>query len=99
MRIDAEYMMTAQDQGDWTNLLIEYSVAPRWIFSISDMYNLKPLQGPKNNYYTGGVTYAKDAGRASINYVRQRAGIVCSGGICRYEPAFNGVKFNLETRF
>ncbi|MBK7372566.1 MAG: hypothetical protein IPL56_16260 [Saprospiraceae bacterium] len=99
LRIDAEYMMTAQDQGDWTNLLIEYSVAPRWIFSISDMYNLKPLQGPKNNYYTGGVTYAKDAGRASINYVRQRAGIVCSGGICRYEPAFNGVKFNLETRF
>ncbi|MBK8282607.1 MAG: hypothetical protein IPK94_21335 [Saprospiraceae bacterium] len=32
LRIDAEYMMTDQDQGDWTNLLIEYSVAPRWIF-------------------------------------------------------------------
>ncbi len=99
LRIDLEYMSTRQDQGSWTNLLVEYSIAPRWIFSASDMYNIAPVKGRKNNYYTSGVVYSKDGTRAGIQYVRQRAGIVCTGGICRYEPAFNGIKFNIESRF
>jgi hypothetical protein len=98
-RIDAEYMSSGQDQGSWTNVLLEYSIAPRWIFTLSDMYNIRPVHGPSHNYYTGGVVYTKESSRVSLAFVRQRAGIVCSGGICRYEPAFNGIKFNLESRF
>lgn len=99
LRIDLEYMHNKQDMGSWTSVLIEYSIAPKWIFTLSDMYNIKPVHGPKNNYYTAGVVYNKEASRVAFNLVRQRAGIVCTGGICRYEPAFNGIKFNLETRF
>ncbi len=99
LRIDLEYMHTRQDLGSWTNVLLEYSIAPRWIFSVSDMYNISPVKGKAYNYYTGGVVYTKEGSRAGIQYVRQRAGIVCTGGICRYEPAFNGIKFNLESRF
>jgi len=99
LRIDLEYMHNKQDMGSWTSILIEYSIAPQWVFTISDMYNIKPIQGNKNNYYTAGVVYSRDVTRVAINLVRQRAGIVCTGGICRYEPAFNGIKFNLESRF
>ncbi|MEP7266985.1 MAG: DUF6029 family protein [Saprospiraceae bacterium] len=99
LRTDIEYMINKQDQGSWTNILLEYSIAPQWIFTASDMYNIKPLKGKKNNYYTAGVTYSQNVTRFSANWVRQRAGIVCTGGICRYEPAFNGLKFSLETRF
>ncbi|MBK9931576.1 MAG: hypothetical protein IPP04_17105 [Saprospiraceae bacterium] len=57
LRIDAEYMMTDQDQGAWTNLTDpKLQRGAALDFSISDMYNLKPLHGPKSNYYTGGVT-------------------------------------------
>jgi hypothetical protein len=98
-RLDVEYMFTKQDQGSWTNVLIEYSIAPRWVFTISDMYNVKPVHGLKHNYYTGGLVYNKESSRVGFAFVRQRAGIVCTGGICRYEPAFNGIKFNLESRF
>lgn len=99
LRVDVEYMHNKQDMGSWFSVLTEYSLAPRWIFTLSDMYNFKPVKGRKNNYYTAGVVYSRDAARAGINLIRQRAGIVCTGGICRYEPAFNGIKFNLETRF
>lgn len=99
IRFDLEYMFNKQDMGSWTSLLIEYSIAPQWVFTVSDMYNIKPVEGRKNNYYTAGVVYSRDVTRAGINLVRQRAGIVCTGGICRYEPAFNGLKFNLESRF
>ena len=99
LRLDVEYMHNKQDMGSWFSVLTEYSLAPRWIFTLSDMYNFKPVKGRKNNYYTAGVVYTRNVARAGINLVRQRAGIVCTGGICRYEPAFNGIKFNLETRF
>ncbi len=99
IRINGEYMISRQAEGSWMNLLLEYSIAPKWIFTLSDMYNVKPVKGDKFNYYTGGATYIHDANRFSVNWVRQRAGIVCTGGICRYEPAFNGIKINLESRF
>ncbi|MEP7323058.1 MAG: DUF6029 family protein [Saprospiraceae bacterium] len=97
-RLDIEYMFSKQDQGSWANVLIEYSIAPLWVFSISDMYNIKPVSGDKHNYYTAGFVYNKEATRVGFSFVRQRSGIVCSGGICRYEPAFNGIKFSLESR-
>lgn len=99
IRFDLEYMHNKQDQGSWTNILLEYNIAPSWIFTLSDMYNIKPVKGKAYNYYTAGGTYIHQANRFSMNWVRQRAGIVCTGGICRYEPAFNGLRFNVETRF
>lgn len=99
IRINGEFMISRQAEGSWMNFLLEYSIAPKWIFTLSDMYNVKPVKGNKYNYYTAGATYIHDANRFSVNWVRQRAGIVCTGGICRYEPAFNGIKINLESRF
>ena len=49
-------------------------------------------------YPTLGVTYSKDVNRLQIKYVKQVEGIVCSGGICRLEPAFSGVRFTLSSQ-
>ncbi len=95
LRVNLETMTTKQDQGNWISILAEYSIAPKWIFTLSDMYN----GTKKKNYNTAMVTYSHLSNRVSLGWVRQRAGIVCTGGICRYEPAFNGIKFNLEARF
>ena len=74
-------------------------MAPNWIFEVSDMYNLKPVKGTKLNYPSAGVTYSKGANRLSLRYVKQIAGIVCSGGICRLEPAFSGIRMSLNSNF
>jgi hypothetical protein len=37
--------------------------------------------------------------RITLGYVRQVEGINCTGGVCRLEPAFNGVKATLTSSF
>ena len=45
------------------------------------------------------MSYTEKQHRLSLNYAKQVAGIVCTGGVCRYEPAFNGFRVNLVTSF
>jgi hypothetical protein len=37
--------------------------------------------------------------RASVNYGSSRGGLICSGGICRFEPPFKGTKIGMEYKF
>jgi hypothetical protein len=106
LRIEAQYMSTKQDFGSWAFVLAEFSIAPRWIFTASDMYNASPQ---KVNSFTGklekihypniGVVFVQHSNRFSLNYVKQVEGIVCTGGICRLEPAFSGVKMTVNSSF
>lgn len=107
IRFEAQFMSTQQDRGSWAYALIEIGLAPHWIFTASDMYNLasdkikeeKPELKNKTHYFTAGVVYNAGTNRFSLNYVKQVDGIVCSGGVCRYEPAFSGVRLNMLSNF
>ncbi len=105
LRFETQYMATQQDYGSWLFGLLEYNIAPRWSFEASGMYNIDPKkpnvkgQLEKLLYPTLGVTFFKDAQRYSLRYVKQVEGVVCSGGICRLEPAFSGVRFSMNTTF
>ena len=93
-------MDTEQDFGSFAFLLAEYSMAPNWVFTVSDMYNNKPTEGrDKKHYPTVQATYSHHSTRFSLGYIKQVEGIVCTGGICRVEPAFSGVRFSLNTTF
>ena len=35
----------------------------------------------------------------TLAYIKQVEGVNCSGGVCRLEPAFSGVRFTLTTNF
>ena len=102
LRLELQYQSTKEDYGSFLFGLIEFDIAPTWSFSISDMYNIVP--NPEKipdqiHYYNFFVSYTKGANRFALSYARQIAGINCSGGVCRYEPAFNGVKFALTSSF
>lgn len=105
LRIESQYMSTQQDYGSWLFGLLEYNIAPRWSFEASGMYNIDPKKPDINGdlkkilYPTLGVTFFKDAQRYSLRYVKQVEGVVCSGGICRLEPAFSGIRFSMNTTF
>ncbi|MBK8054450.1 MAG: hypothetical protein IPK35_14585 [Saprospiraceae bacterium] len=105
LRTEFQYMKTEQDFGSWLFGLAEYSIAPKWNFEISGMFNSKPKkENPKGEiekilYPTAGVVYLHDAQRYSLRYVKQVEGVVCSGGICRLEPAFSGFRFSMNTTF
>ncbi len=97
-----------QDYGDWAFALIEFNIAPNWTFTAADMYNVSPgKNSPKDSNGDGlslhyprfDVFYTIKSSRFSLSYVKQVEGVVCTGGICRLEPAFSGVKFTVNTTF
>ncbi|MFZ1751625.1 MAG: DUF6029 family protein [Saprospiraceae bacterium] len=105
LRTEFQYMETKQDFGSWLYGLTEMSMAPHWSIEASGMYNVKPKKSnakgliEKTLYPTLGVVYFAEAQRYSLRYVKQVEGVVCSGGICRLEPAFSGIRFSLNTTF
>ena len=37
--------------------------------------------------------------RIQLSYGRNRAGYVCSGGVCRYSPEYNGINIAVTASF
>lgn len=100
IRTEWEYQDTKQDMGSWLFGLIEYNISPKWSFALSDMYNIKPTAAfDKTHYYNIFTAYTKGPHRFTLAYVKQVAGINCTGGVCRYEPAFSGVRGSITTSF
>jgi hypothetical protein len=115
IRFEAQYMIVGDengvkhDYGDWLFGLVELGFAPHWTFTVSNMYNIAPGKNSpdengdgvqeKLNYPRFDIYYTNDANRFFIGYVKQVEGVVCSGGICRLEPAFNGVKIGVNSTF
>ncbi|MBL4655880.1 MAG: hypothetical protein JKY33_08675 [Bacteroidia bacterium] len=105
-RFELQYMHSKEDYGSWAYGLLEYNIAPKYSIALLDMYNIFPKKSlvagepPDDIHYpTLFVSYTTGATRFSLAYVKQVEGVVCTGGLCRYEPAFSGVKFNLNTSF
>jgi hypothetical protein len=111
VRIEAQYLDTDDEFGSWINALVEVGIAPHWLFSVSDMYKLRhkseggvapPVEKTK---YDGlhfpaiSAVYTHKANRIALSFVKQVEGINCAGGICRFEPAFSGVKLQVSSVF
>jgi Family of unknown function (DUF6029) len=99
LKIQSQYLNTKNDFGSWAYLLMEYSTTPHWSFTISDMYNIAPTKGIKNHYPVVSASYVHESNRFSLSYIKQVEGVVCSGGICRFEPAFSGIRLNFQSTF
>jgi hypothetical protein len=105
-RIELQYQYVPADFGQWMYGLFEFNVAPHFSVAASDMWNFKPntnnvdqVYQVQHHFYSVFASYTAGANRFSLNYVKQVAGIVCTGGVCRYEPAFSGVKFSITSTF
>ncbi len=105
LRTEWEYMFAKNDFGSWIFGLLELTIAPRWSFAVSDMYitklnpnNLSGLKKPAH-YYNAFAAYTTGPHRFTLSYVKQVDGINCTGGVCRYEPAFSGIKLGITSTF
>ena len=102
MRVELQYLLAGRTngnydyEGDWVAGLVEFNLAPRWSFFAQDMYNIHQT---KTHYYSGGFSYTHSRTRVQLSYGRNRAGYICSGGVCRYSPAYTGVNLVLTSSF
>lgn len=88
------------DQGNWATAVIEYNVSPHWFFSIMDQYNYGNADASlRLHYFYGSFGYIRDATRITVGYGRQRAGLFCVGGVCRFVPASNGLTLSFTQSF
>ena len=108
LRGELQYLQTKQDQGDWVYGLVELSLAPHWMLTVSDMWNCGDTaeeamdiydENTHHHYYQGLITYNIKSHRIQLGYGRTRAGYNCSGGVCRYVPATKGVTLSYNYNF
>lgn len=108
LRSELQYLLTSKytgkttdilersNQGDWIYGMVELSVLPYLMFSVSDMYN---NGGSKLHYYMTNVVGNYKANRLQVGYGRTRAGYNCSGGVCRMVPASRGFQVSYSYNF
>ena len=102
VRTELQYLASDDFEGDWVAGTIEYNFAPKYSFYVSDMWNFEEMDENYSyatdkhylmHYYQVGTSYTHNSLRVQLSYGRNRAGYVCSGGACRYQPGYTG--FNL----
>lgn len=87
LRTELQYLYSEELNKDWMAGLLELNIAPQWSFYVSDMYNHGDT---KTHYYSGGISYSNSSVRIAGSYGRNREGMICSGGVCRWQPAYTG---------
>ena len=86
--------------GNWLGMLAEFTISPGWFISFYNDWNYgNSDKGRQIHYINGNVAYSTGATRVSLGYGKQRAGILCVGGVCRQVPASNGVYVSISTSF
>jgi hypothetical protein len=96
LRSELQYLETKQDKGDWMFALAELSVAPAYMFTVSDMYNAGKTD---LHYYNASGCFTWKSHRIQVGYGRTRAGYNCSGGVCRFVPASKGFQLSYNYNF
>jgi hypothetical protein len=102
VRTEFQYMQTKQDFGSWAFALVEFNIAPKWSFALSDMYNTSPNYKhvkEAHHYPNVFIAHTRGSHRFTAQYTKQVEGINCTGGVCRYEPAFSGFRMGVITTF
>lgn len=96
LRTEAQYMQSKDGNGDWLFGLAELSLAPSWMFTVSDQYNAGSTH---IHYYQALVTFVHGAHRLQVGYGRTNDGYNCSGGVCRYMPPTKGATLSYSYNF
>jgi hypothetical protein len=109
IKIAVEHMWANSDRKNWAALMVEYTNNINWSFYVSDMYNYGFDKNSnliddvsdhfKIHFYNLGTAYTKGSTRIALSYGRQRGGLVCAGGICRFVPPSSGIGLSLTQSF
>ena len=91
-------LMMAEDYYDFIGnpILFELSM---WFHDLIYDPNKNDNETKRIHYYNLGGSYTLGAQRFALNYGRQRGGLVCIGGVCRFVPESTGLTANIVLSF
>ena len=100
LRGELQGLFTKQDKGNWVAGLLELTISPQWFFSVQDQWNFgNPDAAQQLHYFLLSTGYIHNTTRIALSYGRQREGILCVGGVCRYVPASTGMTLTITSSF
>lgn len=96
-RLVLQHLWTNEDRKNWAAGVLEYNFNSRLAVYVADSWNYG--DDDDIHYYSLGGSYSKGRTRLGINYGRQRGGLICVGGVCRFVPENTGLTANLTVTF
>jgi len=100
IRVEGQHLWTEQDDKNWAGGTLEFNISNRLSFYANDSYNYgNDITDDQIHFYNFGGSYSKGATRIALNYGRQRGGLSCVGGVCRFVPESTGFTLNLTSSF
>lgn len=100
LRMELQYLYSNDNTKSWAAGLLEANFAPKWSVFASDMYNFgNDNKDARVHYFNVGASFTHSRTRIALSFGRNRAGYICSGGVCRYTPAYTGVNLLFTTSF
>ncbi|MGJ8667504.1 MAG: DUF6029 family protein [Patiriisocius sp.] len=103
IRAEAQHLWSEQDRQNWMAAVVEYNFSSRFAMYVYDNWNYRELsydgEESQIHYYSVGGSYTEGRTRLSMNYGRQRGGLICVGGVCRVVPESNGLSASLNISF
>ena len=88
-------MWNKLEEKNWAAALAEYSYG-KFSFFATD---LTDYQTSKTHYYNLGGSYSVNAQRFMVSFSKQRAGLLCVGGVCRFVPSYMGFTLGYTYNF
>jgi hypothetical protein len=101
LRSDMEHLYTKDDKGSWACLLEELTIGEHCFIAAMDEWNYGNSDPSyRIHYYNAQIGFLPNhTSRITLSYGKQRAGIFCVGGVCRFVPASNGFALTITSSF
>ena len=98
-RFEIQHLFTEDDKKNWLGYGIEYNFNYNFSAYFNSIINYENEIESNPTYSNIGVSYSKNASKLMVSYGKQRGGLMCYGGVCRYVPEFKGLSFSIITSF
>ena len=98
-RFEIQHLFTEDDKKNWFGYGIEYNFNYNFSAYFNSIINYENEIESNPTYSNIGVSFSKNASKLMVSYGKQRGGLMCYGGVCRYVPEFKGLSFSIITSF
>ncbi len=100
IRLELQHQWADGGFKNWAASQLEFNFNSSWSLFALDLYNYgNSTVNNRIHYYNFGTSFNKGAYRIQAGYGRQRGGLICVGGICRFVPQSAGLNLSLNYSF
>ena len=99
LRFELQHLFTEDDKKNWFGYGLEYNFNFNFNAYFNSIVNYENEIAGKPTYSNFGVSYSKNANKLMLSYGKQRGGLMCFGGVCRYVPEYKGLSLSIISSF